>query len=168
MSKVINNIRDIISVHTTLVRVVVSIVVFICLLSYRSYVTATLFMGNNSDGTLPVNSLLMLMVLPIICSALFRSILTWRFFFMFWIILVLYLAIYIYISKPYKSIWTLILYVPTSLVILCHTEYQHQEISKLILSKNLEIVKVKEEAESNAKEQQNMVSNVTHDLKTVS
>ena len=43
------------------------------------------------------------------------------------------------ISKAYKSMWTLILYIPISLVIPYQNEYQCREFSKLILSKDLEI-----------------------------
>ena len=89
-------------------------------------------------------------------------------FLLSWMITVFSLAFNIYISKSYNSIWTLLLYIPLSLMMIHQNEFQRREISKLNMNKDREITKVKAEADANAKEQQSMVSNVAHDLKTVS
>ena len=53
-------------------------------------------------------------------------------------------------------------------MVLYQNQLHHDEFCNIIADKNNEIVEVKKEAESVKSEQQNMVSNVTHDLKTVS
>ena len=118
--------------------------------------------------TLPANIMFISMMLPILYSSIFRSTLTNQVLLMAWTITAVSLVISICISNSYNSIWTLLLYLPSSLVVLYQNEYQRHEICKLIISKDQEIIKVNTEATLNCKEQQNMVSNVTHDLKTVS
>ena len=115
---------------------------------------------------LTVNIMFVLMMLPILISSLFRH--TWKIVMMSWTATMVALVISIFVSKAYKSMWTLLLYVPSSLILLYQNKNKRHEISKLVLSKTPEIVAVTREAESSVKESQNMVSNVTHDLKTVS
>ena len=122
-----------------------------------------------TSNILPVNLMFILMMLPILYSSFSsRSTISYQAFLLVWTISIFSLVTSICISKAYNSIWTLLLYVPSSLVVLYQNDYQRREISNLIISKDHELVTIKAETKAIVKEQQNMVSNVTHDLKTVS
>ena len=80
------------------------------------------------------------------------------------------------ISKAYGSIWTLLLYTPSSLIVLYQNECRRREISaglcQLGSDDNNQVIKTFDKTDAKSivkiKEQKNMVSNVAHDLKTVS
>ena len=117
---------------------------------------------------LPVNIMFVLMMLPILVSPMFRNTMTWKVCLMFWTTTMVTLVMSIFVLNAYKSIWALLLYTPSSLMLLCQNEFEHHEITKLVLSRDDEIFIFKGEVGLNVKESQNMVSNVAHDLKTVS
>ena len=70
-------------------------------------------------------------------------------------------------TNAYNSVYALVYYILSSLLVLYQNERHHLETSNIVINKDHEIIKVKTEAESSVKEQQHMVSSVTHDLKTV-
>lgn len=134
-------------------------------LTYFVCTSSSQFLSNHSlenHYSLPQASMYITMVAPLILSSLCKSNSSLRIILISWLITIFWLIISIYVSNAYSSLWTFGLYIPSSLLIL----YQHQlnrfEIRKLIIMKDDFLFK----AEFDAKEQQSMVTNVTHDLKT--
>ena len=116
---------------------------------------------SNSE-TLPVDTMIMLMMSPLIYTSIFKNTLSWVEIVTSWIITVSWLIICIAIFHAYNSIFALVFYAPVSFILL----YQNTFYKVDIVEK--EILQIKNDAEFTIKQQQSMVSNVAHDLKTVS
>ena len=67
-----------------------------------------------------------------------------------------------------NSIFSLVFYSILSFFILFQTKFQSFKAYTDVIDRDNEIKRIKSEVEVSAKEMENMVSNVTHDLKSVS
>ena len=120
------------------------------------------------SNTLPVDTMLMLMLVPLIYASTFENAISWGVLLSSWVITVSWLVVCIAFFKAYNSVFALVFYAPLSFMILYKNRLSQTELCDIIDDKNNEIIKIKLEAESTKSEQENMISNVTHDLKTVS
>ena len=120
------------------------------------------------SNTLPVDTMVLLMLVPLIHQSIFENTITWRVLLSSWMITVLWLILCITLFKAYNSMFAVLFYAPLSFLILYKNNMHHTKSYNIIDDKNNEIIKVKLEAESTKSEHENMLSNVTHDLKTVS
>ena len=117
---------------------------------------------SNSE-TLPVDTMIMLMLVPLIYASIFRNMLPWWILITSWVITVLWLIICITVFNAYNSTFVVVFYALVSIMLLCQNKSQSIEYSNVICEKDVEISLIK----AHTVEQKNMVSNVTHDLKTV-
>ena len=117
--------------------------------------------------TLPVDTTLILMMIPFAYSIIFKNSLPWHVLIASWSINIICVISCICIFNAYNSIYSLIIYIPLSFAMLRQNTNQYNELSKNLQDNKNEILKVKLESEANTKEVQHMMSNVTHDLKTV-
>ena len=120
------------------------------------------------SNTLPVDTMLILMLVPLIYASIFENAISWGVLLSSWIITISWLVICIILFKAYNSTFAVIFYAPLSLLLLYQNNLHHKKLCNIIDDKNNEIIKVKLETESTKSIQDNMISNVTHDLKTVS
>ena len=120
------------------------------------------------SNTLPVDTMLILMMVPLIYASIFENVISWGALLSSWMITVFWLILCIILFKAYNSIFALVCYAPLSFMILYKNKLYQIELCNTIDDKINEIAKIKVEAESTKFEQENMISNVTHDLKTVS
>ena len=120
------------------------------------------------NTTLPFdNAAIILIMVPIVFSTIFKNKVSLNILLTSWLITVLWLIICVIAFKAYNSIFAVILYAILSFAILYQNQLHHDKLCNIIVDKTNEIMEVKKEAESMKSEQQNMVSNVAHDLKTV-
>ena len=92
---------------------------------------------------LPGETMILLMMMPLFYSMLFKEA-PWRAFVSSWFMTIVWLLICIYEFKATNSLYSVVVYIPLSFFI------------------------IQKEGKLDKKNQHNMVSNVTHDLKTVS
>ena len=121
-----------------------------------------------SADTLPVDSMLVLMLTPFVYSAIYGNKITWQVLVSTWLISVSWILVCILAFQARNSIFSLVFYSILSFFILFQAKFQSIKAHTDVIDRDNEIKRIKSEVEVSAKEMENMVSNVTHDLKSVS
>ena len=118
--------------------------------------------------TLPVDTMIVLMLTPFVYLAIYGEKVSWQVLLLTWFITISWLFICILVFQAKNSIFSLVFYTLLSFFSMFQTKLQLAKLRTEIIGKDEEIMRIKTEAEATTKEIQNMVSNVTHDLKSVS
>jgi hypothetical protein len=119
-------------------------------------------------NALPQEHLFVLMVTPVLCAVVFRSV-RWECICLLWTLAIAFTVLCIVYFEAYHSIPCLLLYVVFSLAILC--ENQKHSLHVFYVAQTLKAMIVATEHQSNSdheSEMRSMMGNVAHDLKTVS
>ena len=125
--------------------------------------------GCNSEldsNALPQEHLVLLMMLPLIFSVVFKVI-EWQYIVLSWITVIVTIIVCISLASATQSIPCLVLYMLTSGMILW--ENQRQNIILFFMSQRKQILLAENKAFSDEaqNELRHMIANVAHDLKTV-
>jgi hypothetical protein len=120
----------------------------------------------SESTSLPTESLMYIMLTPILYLQLFQNI-SWIVLLTSWIIIILCIAVCMGVFNAYNTIYTFVLYVPISFFLLykTHTDRYNSLLEKA--SYEAKILDIQTQSEQNSREIKNMLSNVTHDMKTV-
>ena len=116
---------------------------------------------------LPIDTMIVLMLTPFVFLAMYSKTITCKVLFITWLIVISWLIVCIIVFQAYNSIFALVFYAPLSILSLLQMKLKYSEVQTSDLNKDIEILKVADEVKATTKEMQNMVSNVTHDLKSV-
>ena len=112
---------------------------------------------------LPGETMILLMMMPLFYSMLFKEA-PWRAFVSSWFMTIVWLLICIFEFKATNSLYSVVVYIPLSFFIMKQNQMNKNELR----TKDDQILQIQKEGKLDKKNQHNMVSNVTHDLKTVS
>ena len=119
-----------------------------------------------SFNDLPFDALLYLMLTPIIYLELFPHILL-KVILVSWSFAVVWISVCIYTFNAYNTVIVTLFYIPTSLLFI-YKKQNELYISLLEKEKyQTRIEQIEAQSVNNIKEMKNMLSNVTHDMKTV-
>lgn len=119
-----------------------------------------------NSNSLPLETLIFAMMTPFLYIFVFSNV-SWKISLLSWMIIVAWIAMCIGVFSAYNVIAALLIYIAFSLMIL-YFIYERQRQSLLLkLESEQELKRVLEQSEKDAKEIQNTMGNVAHDLKTV-
>ena len=118
--------------------------------------------------TLPADTMIVLMLIPFVYLAIYGDQVSGQVLLLAWFITISWLFICIVIFQARNSIFSVVFYTLLSFFSLFQTKLQFLKLYTELNDKDEEAIRIKTEVEASTKEIQNMVSNVTHDLKSVS
>ena len=122
-----------------------------------------------SSHLLPFESLIFAMMTPLLYAFIFPNA-SWKVSMLSWIIILAWISVCIGVFSAYNTIKAFVVYIGFSLMILIFMYERHRQSVSLFLEKEkceFEILRVVEQSQKDAKEIQNTLSNMVHDLKTV-
>lgn len=122
-----------------------------------------------SSHSLPLETLIFAMMTPLVYAYIFSNV-SWTICLVSWLIIVSWIFVCIYVFSAFNATKAVIVYIGFSLVILKSIYENNSKSANLLLEKEkceLEVERVSQQSAKDAKELQNMLNNMAHDLKTV-
>ncbi len=126
--------------------------------------------GCNSEyasRALPQEHLLILMLIPLVYSVVYKVV-RWEYICISWVLVIVSVCISIGISGATQSIPCLLIYIPTSFIVLYENHRQNLILFFVTQEQRQLLERNKVLSENAQNELRHMIANVAHDLKTVS
>ena len=140
--------------------------------SYNNDLNPMRFMScniNNTTHNLSVETIFYVMLTPIVYSIVFKHT-PWQVILPSWFICIISISLFLINFSAYKTIIFLIFYAPISFLLIFKIENERY-LSDLSAMENIKyetrVNKIIQDSEAHELEIKNMLSNVTHDMKTV-